>query len=124
MVAAIDDDSRVRQSIQSLLESAGYETAVFGSAEAFLESGVLSRAACVIADVRLPGIHGLDLQRRIRREHAHTPVIIITAHDDDSTRQQALRGGAVDFMVKPFDAARLLQHIKQAARHSETEGNE
>jgi FixJ family two-component response regulator len=114
VVAAVDDDRRVRESIQSVLESAGYEAVVFSSAEEFLGSGVLSRATCVIADVRLPGIHGIELQLRIRQQSAQLPVIFITAHDDDDIRQQALRGGAVDFMLKPFDAAELLENIERA----------
>jgi FixJ family two-component response regulator len=114
LVAAVDDDRRVRESIHSVLESAGYEAVVFGSAEEFLESGVLSRVTCVIADVRLPGIHGIELQLRIRQQRAQLPVIFITAHDDDDIRQQALRGGAVDFMLKPFDAAELLENIERA----------
>lgn len=114
LVAAVDDDRRVRESIQSVLESAGYDAAMFGSAEEFLDSGVLPQATCVIADVRLPGLNGLELQRRIRRERVQVPVIFITAHDDDDIRQLALRDGAVDFMVKPFDAARLLENIERA----------
>jgi FixJ family two-component response regulator len=114
LVAAVDDDRRVRESIQSVLESAGYEAAMFRSAEEFLDSGVLPQATCVIADVRLPGLNGLELQRRIRQERAQVPVIFITAHDDDDIRQLALRDGAVDFMVKPFDAAQLLENIERA----------
>jgi FixJ family two-component response regulator len=114
VVAAIDDDRRVRESIQSVLDSAGYQAAMFGSAEEFLDSGVLPQATCVIADVRLPGLNGLELQRRIRQERAQVPVIFITAHDDDNIRQLALREGAVDFMVKPFDAAQLLENIERA----------
>jgi len=117
LVAAVDDDRRVRQSIQSVLESAGYDAALFGSSEEFLESGVLARAMCVIADVRLPGLHGLELQRRIRQHRAQMPVIFITAHDDDDTRRRALREGAIDFMVKPFDAAQLLEHVEHAAKN-------
>jgi FixJ family two-component response regulator len=117
LVAAVDDDRRVRESIQSVLESAGYDAALFGSAEEFLESGVLPRALCVIADIRLPGLHGLELQRRIREQRTHMPVIFITAHDEEDIRRQALRDGAVDFMVKPFDAALLLEHIEQAAKN-------
>ena len=113
LVAAVDDDRRVRESIQSVLESAGYEAILFGSAEDFLDSGVLPRATCVIADIRLPGLHGLELQRRIRQQRAQMPVIFITAHDDDDIRQQALRDGAVDFMVKPFDASKLLENVER-----------
>src|SRR5262245_33564918 len=91
VVATVDDDRRVRESVRSVLESAGYEAVTFESAETFLLSGALSSASCVIVDVRLPGMDGTELQRRIRREGRHVPVILITAHDDDDVRQQALR---------------------------------
>jgi FixJ family two-component response regulator len=116
VVAAIDDDRRVRESIRSVLESAGYEPEMFGSAEEFLDSGVLTRASCVIADVRLPGIDGIELQRRIRTQHPPAPVILITAHDDDGVREKALQGGAVAFLLKPFDAADLLDHIERSVK--------
>ena len=115
IVAAVDDDDRVRASIQSVLESAGYEAVLFASAEAFLASGVLQEASCLLADVRLPGMDGLELQRRIRRARPQLPIIFITAHDDEHIRQQALQDGAVDFLVKPFDAAQLLDSIEGVA---------
>lgn len=115
VVAAVDDDGRVRASIQSVLESAGYEAVVFASAEAFLESGVLRQVTCLLADVRLPGMDGLELQRQIRRARPQLPIIFITAHDDEHIRQQALQDGAVDFLVKPFDAAQLLDSIEGVA---------
>ena len=114
VVATVDDDRRVRESVQSVLESAGYEAVTFESAEAFLLSGALSSVSCVIADVRLPGMDGTELQRRIRRERRQLPVILITAHDDDDVRQQALRDGAVAFLVKPFDGGDLLEHVARA----------
>ena len=114
LVATVDDDRRVRESVQNVLESAGYDAITFGSAETFLLSGVLSRVTCVIADVRLPGMDGTELQRRIRLERRQLPVILITAHDDDDVRQQALRDGAVAFLVKPFDAGDLLQYVAGA----------
>jgi FixJ family two-component response regulator len=113
-VAAVDDDFRVRESVRSVLESAGYEAVTFESAEAFLESGARLGVTCVLADVRLPGIDGLELQRRVRRERPNLPVIFITAHDDDDIRQQALQDGAVAFMVKPFDGGELLENIAWA----------
>jgi FixJ family two-component response regulator len=116
VVAAVDDDRRVRASIQSVLESAGYEADMFGSAEEFLDSGALARATCVIADVRLPGIDGIELQRRIRTERPPAPVIFITAHDEDGVREAALQGGAVAFLLKPFDAADLLHHIERTVK--------
>jgi FixJ family two-component response regulator len=115
VVAAVDDDGRVRASIQSVLESAGYEAVVFASAEAFLESGVLRQVTCLLADVRLPGMDGLELQRRVRRARPQLPIIFITAHDDEHIRQQALRDGATEFQVKPFDAAQLLDSIEGVA---------
>jgi FixJ family two-component response regulator len=115
IVATVDDDRRVRESVQSVLESAGYEAVTFESAETFLLSGALSRVACVIADVRLPGMDGTELQRRIRQERHTLPVIIITAHDDHDVRRQALRDGAVAFLVKPFDGGELLEQVARAA---------
>ena len=114
IVAAVDDDRRIRDSVQSMLESAGYEAVAFESAEAFLESGLLARVACVIADVRLPGIDGIALQARIRTERSGVPVVFVTAHDDDDVRRRALRDGAVAFMVKPFDGGELLDYIARA----------
>ena len=118
VVATIDDDHRVRESIQSVLESAGYNAIMFESAEEFLESGlVLPRLGCVIVDVRLPGLNGVELQQCIRQQRPSMPVIFVTAHDDDGIRTRALRGGAVAFMLKPFDAAALLEIVERATRH-------
>jgi FixJ family two-component response regulator len=114
IVAAVDDDRRVRESVQSVLESAGYDARAFESGEAFLESGVLFSVACVIADVRLPGIDGVELQSRIRRDRPDLPIVFVTAHDDDDVRRRAMRDGAVAFMVKPFDGGELLEHIARA----------
>ena len=114
LVATVDDDRRVRESVQNVLESAGYDAITFESAETFLLSGVLSRVTCVIADVRLPGMDGTELQRRIRLERRQLPVILITAHDDEDVRRQALRDGAVAFLVKPFDGGDLLEHVARA----------
>ena len=114
VVATVDDDRRIRESLRSVLESAGYGAVTFESAEAFLQSDAMSRVTCVIADVRLPKMDGTELQRRIRRERRQLPVILITAHDDEDVRQQALRDGAVAFLVKPFDVGDLLDHVARA----------
>ena len=118
VVATVDDDRRVRESVRSVLESAGYEAVSFESAETFLLSGAVSSVSCVIADVRLPGMDGTELQRRIRGERRQLPVILITAHDDDDVRRQALREGAVAFLVKPFDGGDLLEHVARATNYS------
>ena len=114
IVVAVDDDFRVRESLESLIESAGYEPVVFSSAEEFLQSGTLTAATCVITDVRMPGMDGIELQRRIRLEHPTLPVIFISAHNRAEFRQKALDEGAVDFLYKPFNAADLLEVIQAA----------
>jgi FixJ family two-component response regulator len=118
IVAAVDDDFRVRESIESLVESAGYTPVVFCSAEEFLQSGTLTTVVCLITDVRMPGIDGLELQRRVRLERPELPVIFISAHYDDETRKRALNEGAVGFLYKPFDAADLLGAIHPALGRS------
>jgi FixJ family two-component response regulator len=117
-VVAVDDDFRVRESIQSLVESAGYAPLLFSSAEEFLDSGTLLGAMCLITDVRMPGINGIELQRRIRTERPKLPVIFISAHNDDETRQRALDEGAASFLYKPFDAEELLEAIRVAVTNS------
>jgi len=119
LVAAVDDDFRVRESIESLLESAGYEPASFASAEEFLNSGMLAAAACVITDVRMPGIDGFELHRRIRSRRPEVPVVFISAHVNPEGRQAALCEGAFDFLYKPFDAAELLRTVQAALRRSQ-----
>lgn len=114
VVVAVDDDFRVRESIESLMESAGYTPQLFPTAEEFLVSGKLAVAACVITDVRIPGMDGLELQRRIRLQRPTLPVIFISAHDDTEVRKTAINEGAVDFLLKPFDAADLLEKIRAA----------
>jgi len=114
IVAAVDDDFRVRESLASLIESAGYAPVVFSSAEEFLESGTLVAASCVIADVRMAGMDGIELQRRIRLERPTLPVILISGQHDTQVRQKAIAEGAVDFLYKPFDATNLLKIVHSA----------
>src|ERR1700693_4124144 len=121
IVVAVDDDFRVRESLESLIESAGYEPVVFSSAEEFLQSGKLTAATCVITDIRMPGMDGIELQRRARLERPDLPIIFITAHHGVEIRQRALDGGAVDFMSNPFDVADLLRAIHRAAHKSSNE---
>jgi FixJ family two-component response regulator len=118
VVAAVDDDFRVRESLGRLMESAGYAPAIFLSADALLQSAALSGAACVITDVRMPGMDGLELQRRLKVNYPELPVIFISAHVDDETRRRAFDGGAIDFIYKPFDGAELLRAIDRAVNRS------
>jgi FixJ family two-component response regulator len=114
IVAAVDDDYRVRESIESLVASAGHIPLVFASAEEFLQSGAPESAICLITDVRMPGIDGLELQRRVKLRYPRLPVIFITAHYDNETRERALSQGAAGFLCKPFDASDLLGAIDLA----------
>jgi FixJ family two-component response regulator len=95
-----------------LFESAEYEAEIFGSAEEFLSSGHLGESACLILDVQLPGISGIDLQNRLRAEGHDVTVIFITAHPDEHTRQLAMRGGATSFFSKPFSGNELLNAVR------------
>ena len=119
IVVAVDDDYRVRESIESLMESAGYTPLTFSSAEQFLQSGTLAATVCLITDVRMPGMDGLELQRRVRLERPKLSVVFISAHYSDEVRQRALDQGAVGFLYKPFDAADLLEAIQPAVSKSE-----
>lgn len=114
IVAAVDDDFRIRESIASLLESAGYEPVVFSSGEELLGSGALAAATCVITDVRMPGMDGIELQRRIKLQRPALPVILMSAHHNAEVRQAAIDEGAAAFLYKPFDATDLLRIVQSA----------
>jgi FixJ family two-component response regulator len=116
VVVGVDDDFRVRESVERLVESAGYAHLVFSSAEEFLQSGTLATANCLITDVRMPGMDGIELQRRIRLDRPDLPVIFISAHQDDDARRRALDEGAVRFLYTPFDGAELLKAIEAALK--------
>ena len=113
-VYVVEDDDAVRTSLELLLRVRGYLSDSFASGEAFLEAGRWRRPACVIVDVRLPGIDGLELARRLRQAEAPIPVIVVTAHGDVSTARTALREGAVDFLEKPVDDDELFNAVEQA----------
>src|SRR6266851_7274991 len=108
LVAVIEDDESYRVAVQRLLKSAGISVELFGSAEAFLGSGQQHETGCLISDIRMPGMSGLDLQAKLNADRCPIPTIFITAHGDEDMRLQAMRGGAVKFMVKPFDGAILI----------------
>jgi FixJ family two-component response regulator len=114
LVAIVDDDDLMRSALQGLLKAVGLPARAFGSAEEFLNSGQQHEIACLIADIRMPGISGLELQAKLNAEHCRIPTIFITAHGDEKMRMQALRAGAVEFMAKPFDDEVLLESVRAA----------
>jgi FixJ family two-component response regulator len=113
-IAVVDDDEYVREALRGLLRSAGFGAETYGSAEEFLRSGGLEETECLILDVRMPGIGGVELRRYLELAGRDIPVIFITAHGDDSTRAQALGPNVVEFLKKPFDDEALLEAIERA----------
>lgn len=113
-VAIVDDDESVRSALQGLMKAVGVSANVYASAEEFLQSGERCQTACLITDVRMPGMSGLDLQERLKAENCHIPTIFITAHGDSKTRMRALRLGAVQFLPKPFSDDALLDSVRAA----------
>jgi len=114
LVAIVDDDDSVRSTLQELLRAAGFSSLAFESAEAFLGSGQQQETACLITDIRMPGMSGLELQAQLNADHCRIPTIFITAHGDAKMRMQAMRAGAVEFLAKPFDDEALLESVRAA----------
>jgi FixJ family two-component response regulator len=116
LVAIIEDDESYRAAVQRLLKSAGIPVRSFHSAEAFLDSGKQHETGCLISDIRMPGMSGLELQSKLNSNHCLIPTIFITAHGDEQLRMQAMRGGAVTFLTKPFDCDVLLEAVRVALK--------
>jgi len=114
LIAIVDDDQSVQCALQDLIESEGLSTLCFGSAEQFLDSGAQHTAGCLIADIRMPGMSGIELQAKLKADRCRIPIIFITAHGDAKMRIQAMRDGAVEFLTKPFDNAVLLETVHAA----------
>jgi FixJ family two-component response regulator len=114
LVGIVDDDESVRNSISSLLRSAGYKTLAFESAEAFLDSGLISDADSLVLDVKMPGLSGIELQRRLIELKYMVPIVFVTAHADDAIRELALAQGACAFFAKPFNDEALLSALGSA----------
>jgi len=114
LIAIVDDDQSVQSALQDLIESEGLSTLCFGSAEEFLDSGAQNEAGCLIADIRMPGISGMELQGKLKADRCRIPIIFITAHGDAKMRIRAMRDGAVEFLTKPFDNAVLLETVQAA----------
>jgi FixJ family two-component response regulator len=111
LISVVDDDDSVRESLQGLIRSVGFAVQVFASAEEFLGSDHLRDTHCLILDVRMPGMNGLELQRHLAATRCAIPVIFITAHRNETARMQALKNGAVDYLCKPFSEEALLNAI-------------
>ena len=118
LIAIVDDDESVLRSLQDLTESDGLTALCFGSSEQFLDSEARNNAACLIADIRMPGMSGLELQAKLKAEGCQIPIIFITAHGDTGMRTLAMREGAVEFLSKPFDDAVLLRIVHTALKRS------
>jgi FixJ family two-component response regulator len=114
VVAIVDDDELIRNALHGLMKAAGFQALVFASGEEFLSSGVQERTACLIADIRMPGMSGLELQAKLNKDHHKIPTIFITAQGDEKMRMQALRAGAVKFLTKPLDRGVLLDSVRTA----------
>ena len=114
MVAIVDDDDLMRGALEGLLKAVGLPAQAFASAEEFLKSGQQRQASCLITDIRMPGMSGLELQAHLNAERCRIPIIFITAHGDEKMRMQALRAGAVEFMAKPFDDEALVESVRAA----------
>jgi FixJ family two-component response regulator len=114
VVAIVDDDESVREAVSALIQSDGIPTLAFVSAEGFLNSSQVKRVGCLVADIRMPGMSGLELQSKLNEDRYDVPIIFITAHGNEKVRMQALRSGAVEFLVKPFDDDALLESVRAA----------
>ena len=113
-IVIVDDDDSVRGALQGLMKAAGFEAQAFPSAEDFLNSGLQRETGCLIADIRMPGMSGLDLQQTLNANACSVPIIFITGHGDAKMRLQAMRAGAVEFLAKPFDDEVLLDSVRAA----------
>jgi FixJ family two-component response regulator len=120
LISVVDDDESTRKSTTLLIESFGFQAAGFESAESLLKSGQLHQTSCLIVDVQMPGMNGLQLQRYLAASGYRLPIIFITAYDNKESRQQAMQAGAIAFLSKPFNDKHLLQTIRATLRDDES----
>jgi FixJ family two-component response regulator len=114
LISIVDDDPFVRQATDALVRSLGYRTATFCSAEDFLQSSYVHETTCVISDVHMPGLSGVDLQRVLIAQGYVTPVIFVTAFPDERICRKVMEAGAIGYLTKPFDEESLVQHVRTA----------
>ncbi|PYM86705.1 MAG: two-component system response regulator [Candidatus Rokuibacteriota bacterium] len=117
MVSIVDDDASLRRSVRNLLLSVGFRVETFASAEEFLRSAQRDNTGCLVLDLRMTGMNGLDLLRHVAATGSRVPVVILTAHGEEEARQQALEAGAVAFLRKPFQGDALLDAVQTAMHH-------
>src|SRR5262249_5738251 len=116
LVAIVDDDQSVQSALKDLMESAGLSARCFGAAEEFLESDEREQTGCLVADIRMPGMSGLELQAQLNAEGSRIPIVFITAHVDAKMKMQAMKAGAVEFLSKPFDDEVLLEKVRASLK--------
>lgn len=121
LISVVDDDQSVRNAAKSLLNSSGFRAEVFASPDEFLESPLKQDTHCLILDLRMPGMNGLEMQRRLITERCKIPIVFITAYEDKKTREEALRRGAIEFLSKPFKEDALLEAIQRSLKKEEWE---
>lgn len=121
MIAIIDDDPSVREATDELLKTLGYRAATFASAEDFLQSEQMNDTSCLITDVQMPGLSGIELQSTLIAQGISTPMIFVTAFPEESIRKRALEAGAIGFLSKPFDEERLIAHLETALQRRKSE---
>ncbi|HEY0377002.1 MAG TPA: response regulator [Pyrinomonadaceae bacterium] len=117
-ISVVDDDESVRKTVSRIMRAGGLEVLTYGSAEEFLANWGRAKSACLILDVNLPGISGVDLQEHLNQSDSRTPIIFISADADEPTRKRAVRAGAVEFLTKPFSAASLLDAVRSTLHAS------
>jgi two-component system, LuxR family, response regulator FixJ len=115
-ISIVDDDESICKATRALLRSVGYQVETFASAELFLKSEAPRKADCLVLDIRMPGIDGLELQRQLNAAQSHIPIIFLTAHDDKAYRTRAIDAGAVNFFHKPFEANAFVVTTQVALR--------
>jgi FixJ family two-component response regulator len=121
LIAIVDDDEPLREALGSILKAAGFVIDTFGSAEEFFDSPQRNNTSCLILDVRLPGMSGIELQRRLLDANCEVPVIFVTAHGDGSLRDLVMKAGAAGFLNKPVRSDALLREIHAALEKSDTD---
>ena len=119
MISIVDDDESIREATNALVRSLGYAAATFASAEEFLDSDRVHATSCVITDVQMPGLSGIDLQHRLLAQGVHVPIIFVTAFPDERTRKRAPDAGAIDFLSKPWSDEQLISCLDMALGHAE-----